>query len=246
MALAVRGREGVTGNGGCRHGRGKSPRDVRFNDVGRSEVRGTPPAALTSDAVRSGVKTRRWRTTSLAVRRKVGGVCPGTRDDFRWRRRELPVLEKRKMDPFAAHRQHMSALFGGLGSPLGFDPFLSLTDGRTALAPHPGALQHSRRAIQPGALSPFDMFGMGRVGFGDMFGMMNSMFSNMNSLLDNMVSPRSLPPSLPPHSRGPQGPAVRCPTESFLTEGCRERKVGPVGKEHRNASGVCTRCTRMF
>ncbi|XP_059815407.1 myeloid leukemia factor 2-like [Hypanus sabinus] len=92
------------------------------------------------------------------------------------------------MDPFAAHRQHMSALFGGLGSPLGFDPFLSLTDGRTSLAPHPGALQHSRRGIQPGALSPFDMFGMGRVGFGDMFGMMNSMFSNMNSLLDNMVS----------------------------------------------------------
>lgn len=90
------------------------------------------------------------------------------------------------MDPFAAHRQHMSALFGGLGSPLTFDPFLSLTDGRTALAPHPGALQHARRGIQPGALSPFDMFGMGRVGFGDMFGMMNSMFSNMNSLLDNM------------------------------------------------------------
>ncbi|XP_078065081.1 myeloid leukemia factor 2-like, partial [Mustelus asterias] len=82
----------------------------------------------------------------------------------------------------------MSAMFGGFGNPLGFDPFLSITDGRAVTPQLPGPLQHNRRMLQSPALLPFGMFGMGRGGFGDMFGMMNSMFSNINSLMDNVVS----------------------------------------------------------
>lgn len=90
------------------------------------------------------------------------------------------------MDPFAAHRQHMSAMFGSMGSPLAFDPFFNMGETRLAMSPLPGPLQPHRRMLAPGALSPFDMFGMGRIGFGDMFGMMNGMFANMNPLMDNV------------------------------------------------------------
>uniref|UniRef100_V9LAN4 Myeloid leukemia factor 2 n=1 Tax=Callorhinchus milii TaxID=7868 RepID=V9LAN4_CALMI len=91
------------------------------------------------------------------------------------------------MDPFSAHRHHVSALLSGFGSSLSYDPFLGLTEGRNN---HPSILG-DRHLLPPSAIAPFGMFGMGRSGFSDMFGMMDSMFSNMNSMMGNLdpISP---------------------------------------------------------
>lgn len=71
------------------------------------------------------------------------------------------------MDPFAAHRQQMRALFG----PFGMDSF--------ALAPQIQPHRAPRR--QAGPLTPFGMMGMGG-GFMDMFGMMEEMMGNMERI----------------------------------------------------------------
>lgn len=73
------------------------------------------------------------------------------------------------MDPFAAHRHQMRAMFGSFG----MAPF-----GVTApMQPH----RAPRR--QAGPLAPFGMMGMGG-GFMDMFGMMGELMGNMEQMSD--------------------------------------------------------------
>nr|XP_046255231.1 myeloid leukemia factor 2 [Scatophagus argus] len=71
------------------------------------------------------------------------------------------------MDPFAAHRQQMRAMFGSFG----MDPF--------ALTPQMQPHRAPRR--QAGPLAPFGMMGMGG-GFMDMFGMMGELMGNMERM----------------------------------------------------------------
>ncbi|XP_068615921.1 myeloid leukemia factor 2 isoform X1 [Brachionichthys hirsutus] len=71
------------------------------------------------------------------------------------------------MDPFAAHRQQMRALFG----PFPMDPFALTPQIQPHRAPH----------RQAGTLAPFGMMGMGG-GFMDMFGMMGEMMGNMDRM----------------------------------------------------------------
>ncbi|CAH2322677.1 myeloid leukemia factor 2 isoform X1 [Pelobates cultripes] len=78
------------------------------------------------------------------------------------------------MDPFALHRQHMRRMFSGN---FGMSPFLGITDGSVSGLPRPA----HPRSIQPGAVTPFGMMGMGG-GFMDMFGMMNDLMGGMEQI----------------------------------------------------------------
>ncbi|MEE6528036.1 hypothetical protein FKM82_029912, partial [Ascaphus truei] len=75
------------------------------------------------------------------------------------------------MDPFALHRQHMSRMFSGN---FGMSPFLGVTDGSVPALPRPAP----PRTLQPSAVTPFSMMGMGG-GFMDMFGMMSGVMGGM-------------------------------------------------------------------
>ncbi|KAM8924475.1 myeloid leukemia factor 2 isoform 2-T2 [Pelodytes ibericus] len=78
------------------------------------------------------------------------------------------------MDPFALHRQHMRRMFSGN---FGMSPFLGVTDGSVSGLQRPAP----PRNIQPGAVTPFGMMGMGG-GFMDMFGMMNDLMGGMEQI----------------------------------------------------------------
>ncbi|XP_053306209.1 myeloid leukemia factor 2 [Spea bombifrons] len=79
------------------------------------------------------------------------------------------------MDPFALHRHHMRSMFSGN---FGMSPFLGITDGSVASLPRAA----SHRNVQPGAVTPFGMMGMGGGGFMDMFGMMNDLMSGIDQM----------------------------------------------------------------
>ncbi|KAG8435745.1 hypothetical protein GDO86_013623 [Hymenochirus boettgeri] len=78
------------------------------------------------------------------------------------------------MDPFALHRQHMRRMFSG---DFGLSPFLGITDGRVSGLHRPAPT----RNMQPGAVTPYGMMGMGG-GFMDMFGMMNDLMGGIEQM----------------------------------------------------------------
>uniref|UniRef100_A0A8C5MYP8 Myeloid leukemia factor 2 n=1 Tax=Leptobrachium leishanense TaxID=445787 RepID=A0A8C5MYP8_9ANUR len=94
---------------------------------------------------------------------------------FRFMRDTEPQdLDMFMMDPFALHRQHMRRMFSG---GFGMSPYLGITDGSVSALPRPAP----PRNIQPGAVTPYGMMGMGG-GFMDMFGMMNDLMGGMEQL----------------------------------------------------------------
>ncbi|XP_053552452.1 myeloid leukemia factor 2-like [Bombina bombina] len=84
---------------------------------------------------------------------------------------ELQDQDMFLMDPFTLHRQHMRHMFSGMS------PFLGITDGTVPALPRPAP----PRSIQPGAVTPFGMLGMGG-GFLDMFGMMNDLMGGAEQM----------------------------------------------------------------